>query len=172
MTSPQTPTEIAPAIPPDYQYDSPQSPYLIEVNRFVRANEARQRFQVSGAGRCAAVLDTGLNTRHVDFAGRIAATRNFTADNGGDPGDVRDSNGHGTHVAGIVAAGRDHTGLAPGARLAALKALPSVGPGSFVAIDRALGWVLEQHAALGISAVCMSLGDAQNYTSDTPPSAM
>jgi subtilisin family serine protease len=166
MTEAQFPPAISPIEPPPVQFDSPQVPFLVEVDEFVRASQARQLFTVTGAGLCAAVLDTGLNTQHVDFAGRIAAARNFTPDNSGNADDASDGNGHGTNVAGIVLAGADHVGMAPAAAVAPLKVLQNNGGGSFAWVDQALDWVVQNHAAHSISAVCMSLGDGGNYTSD------
>lgn len=166
MTQSPSPRELPPIEPPPVQLDAPQLPFLVEVDRFVRASEAREMFKVSGKGLCAAVLDTGVNTGHVDFAGRILAGRNFTSDNGGAADDVTDGNGHGTNVAGIVLAQGDHTGMAPEAGLAALKVLKNTGTNSFLSVEQALDWVLAHHADLGISAVCMSLSDGQNHAHD------
>jgi subtilisin family serine protease len=168
MVQTQLPEQIKPVDPPAVQFDAPQVPFLPEVDEFVRASQARQLFQVTGKGLCAAVLDTGLNTKHVDFAGRIATMRNFTPDNDGDPNDVTDGNGHGTNVAGIVLANGDHAGMAPEATVAPLKVLTNHGGGSFEWVDQALDWVLQNQAAHNISAVCMSLGDGGNYTEDGP----
>ena len=168
MAQPTIPEEIKQVEPPAVQFDSPQVPFLVEVDEFVRASQARQLFQVTGKGLCAAVLDTGLNTKHVDFAGRIFATRNFTPDNGGDANDVTDGNGHGTNVAGIVLAKGDHFGMAPEANVAPLKVLKNSGGGSFAWVGDALDWVLQNRAAHNISAVCMSLSDGGNYIDDTP----
>jgi subtilisin family serine protease len=168
MTQIQIPKMIKPVDPPAVQFDSPQVPFLVEVDEFVRASQARQLFQVSGKGLCAAVLDTGLNTQHVDFTGRIAAVRNFTADYGGDPDNVTDGNGHGTNVAGIILSKGDHTGMAPEAYVAPLKVLRNNSGGSFEWVAQALDWVLENHTAYNISAVCMSLGDGENYVQDRP----
>lgn len=157
---------IQPVDPPR-QFDTPQLGLaLTEVDRLIRANEARNVFRVDGSDVTVAVCDTGLNTEHVDFAGRVVAQRNFTADNGGDPDDASDGNGHGTNVGGIICADGDHRGVAPGARVVPLKVLANDGGGSFAAVADALQWVLDHHEEHGITAVCMSLGASDNRTND------
>ncbi|MET0245598.1 MAG: S8 family serine peptidase [Sphingomonas sp.] len=141
-------------------------PELLEASRLIHVNEARDRFKVNGAGTTVAVLDTGLRTTHVDFAGRVIAQRNFTDDNSGNAADATDGQGHGTNVAGIVCAGDIHIGMAPGAGIVAVKVLGDSGGGSFQAIADALQWVIEHRAEHRISAVCMSLGDSGNYQTD------
>jgi subtilisin family serine protease len=149
------------------QFEAPQLGLaLAQVDRLIRANEARNLFKVDGSGQTAAVCDTGLNTAHVDFAGRVRAQRNFTQDNGGDPDDASDGNGHGTNVAGIVAANGDHRGVAPGAGLIPLKVLGDAGGGSFQAVADALQWVLDHREEHNISVVCMSLGAGDNRLND------
>jgi len=157
---------IAPVEPPQ-PVDDAEVPFLPEVTDFLWVDQARTAFKVNGAGLTVAVLDTGLNTAHVDFAGRILAQVNFTPDNGGDQHNATDGNGHGTNVGGIIAAGGKHTGIAPGANLIPIKVLANQDGGDFRWIDQALQWVIDHQAAHNITAVCMSLGDGGNYTSDT-----
>ncbi len=66
----------------------------------------------TGAGESAAILDSGLNSAHPAFAGRRIVSRVFSTaaarntlcfDDQADSADDKD--GHGTHVAGIVASG-------------------------------------------------------------------
>lgn len=156
---------IPPAEVP-FQRETSFQPELLEASKLIRVNEARTRFKVEGAGAVVAVLDTGLRTTHVDFAGRVKAQRNFTVDNGGNREDATDGQGHGTHVGGIVCAGDIHIGMAPKAEIIPLKVLPNAGPGSFQAIADALEWVIDNRVQHGISAICMSLGDSSNYQTD------
>ena len=63
MAQPNIPVEIKPVEPPPVQFDTPQVPFLVEVDEFVRASQARQLFKVTGKGLWAAVLDTGITVR-------------------------------------------------------------------------------------------------------------
>jgi subtilisin family serine protease len=156
---------ITPVQPPR-QYEEPEFPFLTQVDDFLWVSRARRAFQVDGKGLTVAVLDTGLNVGHVDFAERVVAQHNFTEDNGGDPEDAADGNGHGTNVGGIIVADGDHLGIAPEAKIIPLKVLSDQGSGSFAAVDKALSWVIENGDAYNITAVCMSLADGGNYASD------
>ncbi|MCL2532845.1 MAG: S8 family serine peptidase [Nocardiaceae bacterium] len=157
---------VVPVEPP-LQKEGPFLPELTEVDLLVRAPQARRDFNVSGSGVTVAVLDTGLRSTHVDFAGRALPGRNFTADYGGDPAEVMDGHGHGTSVTGIASAGRIHTGVAPNARIVPLKVLANDGTGRFADIRDALDWVLDRRESLGISALCLATGAADNRTTDT-----
>ncbi|MBI3651884.1 MAG: S8 family serine peptidase [Acidobacteria bacterium] len=149
------------------QFSQPQlHALLVEITNFLRLNEARSMFSVTGNGFTAAVLDTGLRATHIDFSGRVKAQRNFTSDNGGNPNDASDGQGHGTNVGGIIAANGRHIGVAPGAGIVPLKVLTNMGGGSFNAVAEALDWVLENRQQYNITVVSMSLGDSGNYTSD------
>lgn len=140
---------------------------LLRASPLIGVHEGREAFGVHGAGTTVAVLDTGLRTTHLDFAGRVAAQRNFTADNGSDPEDASDRNGHGSNVTGIICAGGIHVGIAPGARVIPLKVLSNTGSGRFRAVADALQWVIDNHEVHEISAVCAALGDGGNYQSDS-----
>jgi subtilisin family serine protease len=161
------PQEISPIEKP-VQFSRPQfGASLVQAGNLIKAPEGRNKFSVSGKGLAVAVLDTGLRTTHVDFAGRIPAQRNFTTDNGGDPNDASDGQGHGTNVAGIIAANKLHIGIAPDTLVIPLKVLSNSGRGSFDAIKGALQWVIDNRKTFNITAVCMSLGDDGNYTDDS-----
>lgn len=70
-----------------------------------------------GGGAVVAVIDTGCDVNHQEFENRIVCPRNFTTI--GAYNDVVDTNGHGTHVAGIIAG--KTVGIAPAARIMPLK---------------------------------------------------
>jgi len=80
-------------------------------------NVASFHAKTKGGGAVVAVVDTGLDVNHPDFAGRIINPRNFTRE--GANTDVTDVKGHGSHVAGIV--GGAKTGIAPECRIMPLK---------------------------------------------------
>lgn len=74
----------------------------------------------TGKGTTIAILDTGIDLDHSEFAGRIKGAECFTAtcDSGYETVDDKSRDSHGTHVAGIAAAALDGvgtTGVAPDA---------------------------------------------------------
>jgi len=142
-------------------------PRLVQVENFLEVSKTRAAYGVTGHGQTVAVLDTGINEKHRDFGSRILARRDFTK-GGGEKGygDAPDGNGHGTNVAGIIAADGMHTGIAPEANIISLKVISDHDGGNFTWLNNALRWVLANHKMFGISVICMSLGDGENYTSD------
>ena len=100
-----------------------------------------------------AVLDTGIDPVHPDLnvVGGVSCINSASFDDG---------NGHGTHVAGTIAAKDDGigvVGVAPGARLWAVQVLNSAGSGSFASIICGIDWVTAHAAELGIKVANMSL---------------
>ncbi len=108
-----------------------------------------------GAGVRVAVLDTGIDSEHPDLAGAIDDARDFTASAIG-PGD---RHGHGTHVAGTIAAranGHGVIGIAPECRLLVAKVLGDDGSGTSEAVAAGIDWCVEARA----DVLSMSLGAA------------
>lgn len=118
-----------------------------------------------GSGVVVAVLDTGCQTSHPDLAGRIIGGRNFTSDDNGDPEKFEDGNGHGTHVAGTIAAA-DNTegvaGMAPLASLLILKVLDGSGSGSYQSLIEAFKYAMTWQGPEGqkVRIISLSLGGA------------
>lgn len=110
---------------------------------------------VDGSGYAVAVIDTGIDYNLPALAGRVILGPDF-ADNDSDP---MDTVGHGTAVAGLIASGDDQApGIAPGAKLIALKVTPDGSNGAYLtSIEEALQWVIDHQAADHIAAVNLSL---------------
>ncbi len=110
-----------------------------------------------GEGAVVAVLDSGMATNHVDIAPNLdlALSRSFVPGEGIDPS--TDEFNHGTHVGGIIAApinGVGIQGVAPKAKLVAVKVLSETGSGQF-------GWVIsgiDYAASIHVDVINMSLG--------------
>ena len=111
-----------------------------------------------GEGIKVAVIDTGVDANHPDLAGRVLPG----ADLVNDDNDAGDDHGHGTHVAGSIAAvvnnGVDVGGVAPHAQIIPIKVLNASGQGYNA--DIANG-VLEA-ANLGAKVINLSLGGTDN----------
>ena len=104
-----------------------------------------------------AVLDTGIDATHPDLNYR--AGKNCISSSKA----PTDDEGHGTHVAGSAAArdnGSDVVGIAPGARVWAVKVLDSTGSGRISQIVCGLDWVAQnaRNNGVGIEVATMSLG--------------
>lgn len=73
--------------------------------------------------------------------------------------DPKDDHGHGTHVAGIVASVNEtYKGIAPDAKLVALKVLSSAGSGHSSDVISGIDWCNSNADRLNISVISMSLG--------------
>lgn len=96
-----------------------------------------------GTGVTVAVLDTGIDINHTDLFGKIVREVNFT-----NSLTVGDSYGHGTHVAGIIAA--DNTngvmGIAPGIHLLNVKVANDQGKCELTALEDGIIWAVREGA--------------------------
>ncbi len=100
-----------------------------------------------------AVLDTGIEIAHPDLKNNIKGGINTITNNT----NYNDDNGHGTHVAGIIAAENNTigvVGVGPKIDLYAVKALNKRGSGYLSDIIEGLDWAIES----GMQVVNMSLG--------------
>lgn len=103
-----------------------------------------------------AVIDTGCDIYHPNLKERIIGVKNFTNEDGGTENIVTDYIGHGTHVAGIIAAsdiGNGMVGVAPKANLLILKALGKKG-GTYISVIEAINYAVQK----GVNIISMSLG--------------
>ncbi len=107
---------------------------------------------VTGSGVKVAILDTGIDANHVDL--NVKGGASFVS---GEPNALQDGNGHGTHVAGTVAALNNTTGVlgvAYNADLYAVKVLSASGSGTLSGIAQGIEWSI----ANGMNVINMSLG--------------
>jgi subtilisin family serine protease len=112
---------------------------------------------LQGSGVTVAVLDTGIDLNHPDLRWNIGG--GFNAISEGKSSD--DDNGHGTHIAGIIAASANGWGIigtASQAKLMAVKVLDATGSGYLSDFVYGLQWVRNQ----GIRALNMSLSFAED----------
>ena len=130
---------------------APQQWYLEQARMFPDPNALPRLAPVR-----VAVIDSGADLGHPELAGRIVAARSFVG------GGARDTNGHGTVVAGMIAAAAGNgigiAGLAPSARLLIAKI---VGPDGGIGVGaeaRALRWAVDQ----GARVVNMSFGGTRD----------
>jgi thermitase len=117
-------------------------------------------FRSSGGTRVA-IIDTGIDRGHTEFAlaGKVQACAGATTGLGVVVnGACQDDNLHGTHVAGTVGATTNNTvgvaGTAPDAQLAVFKALNAGGVGFYADVIAGLDWSVQSGARI----VSMSLG--------------
>ena len=76
--------------------------------------------KATGAGVIVAIIDTGVDATNPDLKGQLVPGAHLDKTGRIVAGDVTDTYGHGTHVAGIIAAkddGHGTTGIAPGAKV-------------------------------------------------------
>lgn len=106
------------------------------------------------------VIDTGISSSHPDLKANLKGGVNtinsrFSSN---------DDNGHGSHVAGIISAVNDGSGVvgaAPAADLYAIKVLRSNGSGYLSDIIEGIDWAI----ARGMDVINMSLGTTSNVQS-------
>jgi serine protease AprX len=153
--------------------DRPAVGTLERTSAAVGATAARQMFGYDGTGITVAVVDSGV-APHDDLADagggqRVDRFVDFVEGQSA----AYDDYGHGTHVTGIVAgngfhSGASRSGLAPGARIVALKVLDGSGAGRISNVIAAFGDVLANKDLHHIRIVNVSLGAAvyESYNTD------
>jgi hypothetical protein len=108
----------------------------------------------TGGGVIVAVIDTGIDRAHPELAGAILAS--FDAVGGQEPPDA-----HGTAIAGAIVAHGRLVGVAPGARLLAIRAFSTAGPdaeATTMTIVRSIQWAV----AHGARVINMSFAGAHD----------
>lgn len=134
-----------------------------------------QGLSITGSGQTVAVVDSGVDTDHIDLSSSLAAERCFCNDNGAGccpdgstsqsgTGSAEDDHGHGTNVTGIVASDGFFapTGGAPDADVVAVKVLDSSNEFCCLSdVILALDYIHVEHPEVAV--VNMSLGTFALY---------
>jgi len=128
----------------------PQLWGLDRIDNIEDTNDATYDAPGAGNGAHVYIIDTGINSAHSEFTGRIGNGRDFI-DNDDDPEDCQ---GHGTHCAG-TAVGRTY-GVAPGATLHGVRVLSCSGSGSGAGVISGMDWVATNQIQPAVAS--MSLG--------------
>ena len=127
-----------------------------------------------GAGVTVAILDSGLNPNFATLrrpaegkANRILAYYDVPSGQMYDPRHLQrspqDPNGHGTHVAGIIANSAyehqdgEYRGVAPAANLVAVRVLDETGVGSYSDVIQGIDWVVQNKDTYNIRVLNISL---------------
>jgi len=109
-----------------------------------------------GTGVKVAILDTGIDLNHPDLAGKVVAQKVFVTNA------IEDMFGHGTHVAGIIAADTNNAqgiaGVCPDCQLLIAKAMDDNGIGDGATMATAITWAADN----GAKVINMSEGGAQD----------
>jgi subtilisin family serine protease len=111
--------------------------------------------RTEGQGAEVAVIDTGIDATHPDLSGQVLGGVNIV--NPKTPDAWADDEGHGTHVAGTVAGSGQNggiAGVAPRAKLWAVKVLDKDGNGNYSDVIAGIEWAMNH----GIKIANMSLG--------------
>lgn len=105
------------------------------------------KYQATGAGVVAYVIDTGVMASHSEFGGRVQAGKSFTAESAAsDCGE-----GHGTHVAGLL--GGKNYGVAKAVMIVPVRVFGCKGAASVSTVIAGIEWATEDHFQRGGPAV-------------------
>jgi len=119
----------------------------------------------TGKGIKVAIVDTGIDTSHPDFVGRIVSSWDFTGEG------LDDIDGHGTHVAGIVggsglASAFRYRGVAPGCLLLVAKVMRKTKDGSTSGFHSWIMSAIEWSILKGVRVINLSLGSPSGDCTD------
>ena len=148
----------------DIYYDYPVYAFLQDSAPLINATATWQTqiggINITGMGQTICIIDTGVNYSNSDLGGcfgegcKVIGGYDFVNHDS----NPMDDNGHGTHVAGIVAANGGIRGIAPDAKIISIKVLDSAGSGSLSDIVSGINWCVGNSSDYNISAISMSLG--------------
>src|SRR3989344_2873462 len=115
----------------DYPVKALLSDTVLQLNTSLINAKAIHGLNITGRDQSVCIIDTGVNYNDASLGGGFGAGYKVIAgyDYVNDDTNPIDDNGHGTHIAGIVAGSGSVKGMAPDANIVALKVLDSGGNG-------------------------------------------
>src|SRR4051812_32176457 len=119
-------------------------------------NGPRAWHDSTGRGITVAVMDSGI-AEHPDLKGKVKTRVDFVNDGSA----LLDPAGHGTHIAGLIAANGEMRGVAPDARLVSLRVLDANGDGKLSNVVKAFGWLLVHRKTSNVNVLNVSWGAPQ-----------
>ncbi len=130
---------------------APQNPWL-------RSVVGKQQHGLTGRGVGLAIIDTGLTLSPANFHRNITVTDRYNAVSAGEPNDINDTTGHGTHLASLlIGAGSEWEGIAPDVSLIVVRAFNSHDEANFLDVIRAIQWVTDNREQLNIRVLNLSI---------------
>ena len=136
------------------EYSDPYYRLQSSIHQF---NLEKIHSQVTGKNITIAIIDTGVDVKHPDLDGQINVTKDFVADQSSD----FTSDGHGTAIAGIIAAKADNgqgiVGLAPDSHIVAMKACWGISEGNLDAICNSFTLALALNTAINMKVDVINL---------------
>ncbi len=157
---PHLPASPPPTQAPRTPAGPPNDPYFSSQWNLARIN-ATDAWEISQGSSSigVAVIDSGVDIGHPDLAGRLAQGYNCLH-----PGTLpEDDNGHGTHVAGIIASATNNklgiAGLAPLTPVMPIKAVRSDGRADGLCVADSIRFAVDA----GVRIINLSLGGAPDY---------
>jgi serine protease AprX len=144
--------------------------HIYRTSVTVGARTVQESLGYTGKGISIAVIDSGITTWHDDLTNKTTTAFPYGnqrvkkfVDFVNGRSQPYDDNGHGSHVAGIIAGNGydskgEKMGIAPDANIIALKVLDETGRGTISNIIAALNWVAANATTYNIKVVNMSVG--------------
>lgn len=147
-----------------------KSALLIKAPEVWKSQVNNEKITGKDIGVC--VIDSGIDYKHEALGScfgencKIVGGYDFV-NNDADP---IDDYGHGTHIAGIISSSNNfYKGIAPEAKLIAIKACNMQGDCEASKVVAGIDWCIEHAQHYGISLIVLSLGDSKAYNYENCP---
>lgn len=167
LNLPKLDTQPAPSRVPTRRSEGPNDPLLPAQYGITITNTDKAWATQSGsASVVVAVIDSGIDGSHPEFAGQLLPGWDLTGKVPGPGGNV-DGYGHGTHIAGVIGAKKNNgigiAGVAPGCKLLPVRIFDEFGHSTGGISSQAIIWAVDH----GAKVINCSWGSPMQSESDT-----